>query len=449
MKYVRFYICTSIFSLKYFPIHSSKVRVGRPSKFNITKINKEGKSFDENKSNYPRHQHKLNSNNDDTDMKKIEEFIWEGLEEDWNRLLSPKNRTHTERPGMYRIIGGSIVSKPEERYPYMASILNSRRIDYGRLRVWHVCGGSLIAPDIVLGAAHCAGDVADYVQLGRSQSGTNIDEIETFRIVDQIYHPDWDRRLFYQDMVLFKIDRESRRNPIKLSTDNRDNILKQFGKISKILGWGKTSLYGDPSPYLREAEVSYIPHEECTGNKYSYGEVIKENAMMCFAADGKDACQGDSGGPLIQVDKSHKNDPKYDVQIGVISWGVDCAHKRYPGVYAKLDFDWIERTICDRFRGLSRSNCQNGEKLYSDKDLMLEIDEGETHFVDQRVCEDLKDDEWFHRDWDMFAWNCPKVKRWWWYACRHYNKECPISCCGHVSNCDSNTGSCLDPTFYI
>lgn len=432
MKYIGIYLCYSILCFHYKSIHSSNIRFGRSKRYNITG------SVERNLLDV---RGKTNSNND---MNR--EFVWEGIEEDWNRMLSPKNRTHLKLPGRYRIIGGSVVSKPDERYPYMVSILNSRKIDYGRLRVWHVCGGSLIAPNIILGAAHCAGNVADYVQLGRSHDGVYRNEIETFRIIEQIYHPEWDRRLFYQDIVLFKIDGESRRNPIKLSDDNSDDILNQFGKRSMILGWGKTTLYGDPSPHLREAEVSYISHKECTGKKYSYGSVIKENAMMCFAADGKDACQGDSGGPLIQVDKDHSDDPSYDVQIGVISWGVDCAHKRYPGVYAKLDFDWIERTTCDPVSGLSRIHCKSGGKLYSGED--IDIEEEDTVIIDEGLCDDMKEDEWFHRDWDMFAWNCPKVRRWWWYACRYYSKECPSSCCGDKSNCDPSTGLCYESMLF-
>ncbi len=45
-----------------------------------------------------------------------------------------------------RIIGGAMVESPE-RFPYYVSLVNGQYA--------HVCGGSLIAPDIVLTAAHC------------------------------------------------------------------------------------------------------------------------------------------------------------------------------------------------------------------------------------------------------------------------------------------------------
>lgn len=45
-----------------------------------------------------------------------------------------------------RIVGGEYVGS-SERYPYFVAFLDSK---YS-----HVCGGSLIAPDAVLTAAHC------------------------------------------------------------------------------------------------------------------------------------------------------------------------------------------------------------------------------------------------------------------------------------------------------
>ena len=57
----------------------------------------------------------------------------------------------------------------------------------------------------------------------------------------------------------------------------------------------------------------------------------------------KDSCQGDSGGPLVIRSDSG------DMQVGVVSWGIGCAHDDFPGVYARLSsvYDWIRKNVCE------------------------------------------------------------------------------------------------------
>lgn len=378
-----------------------------------------------------------------------------------NRSLPAKSRkkkeiktTQLDRPMLARIVGGSTVSD-QNRYPYMASILNSRRYVNGNLHVWHVCGGSLIAPNIVLGAAHCAGHISDYVQLGKlnidgtsssyifSSSATSEEDIETYRIVEQVVHPRWNRRTFFQDMVLYKLDGKSTKQPVRIlpsnekrSDDAYEKMMLDPNKINTILGWGKTKYNGNPSQILREAQVDYITHDSCVSSTYSYGNMISESSMMCFAARGTDACHGDSGGPLVQIDENHMNDPRYDTQIGVISWGVDCAHIRYPGVYAKTDFDWIEDAICNP-KGLSPESCAGNGQLYETDEIDFDDDNSiipkeEVEEVD--LCQNID-------EWNYLGWNCAKVCQWWMYACWYFSEYCPEACCPG-NKCNPYTGTC-------
>ena len=74
-----------------------------------------------------------------------------------------------------------------------------------------------------------------------------------------------------------------------------------------------------------------------------YHNEITEN-MMCAKDDSEDACQGDSGGPLVIRQSSGD-----DLQVGVVSWGISCAHKDFPGVYARVSsqYDWIRQNVCE------------------------------------------------------------------------------------------------------
>ena len=52
-----------------------------------------------------------------------------------------------------------------------------------------------------------------------------------------------------------------------------------------------------------------------------------------------------SGGPLIVPGSSASQ----DILIGVTSWGIGCATRVFPGVFARVSraYDWIAETVCE------------------------------------------------------------------------------------------------------
>ncbi|XP_043482802.1 trypsin-1-like [Leptopilina heterotoma] len=105
-----------------------------------------------------------------------------------------------------------------------------------------------------------------------------------------------------------------------------------------VTGWGYTSPGGPGSDKLRAVSVPKVDLKKCQ-NIYSFGQMKLREGEICYGVnkrrDVRDKCQGDSGGALINSDK---------VEIGVVSWGVDCGTKGYPGVYTDVLYfrDWIK-----------------------------------------------------------------------------------------------------------
>ena len=102
---------------------------------------------------------------------------------------------------------------------------------------------------------------------------------------------------------------------------------------------------------LLKVDLEMLSMQSCRED-YKYPADWITSRMMCtFALVGnktegikcdscnfqnQDACQGDSGGPLVW-ENTDRN--RYEL-IGVVSWGVGCASKNHPGVFAKLSYFW-------------------------------------------------------------------------------------------------------------
>lgn len=235
-----------------------------------------------------------------------------------------------------RIFGGS--DAQYKRYPYLAHIYN----DDGR----PFCAGTLITPDTILSAGHCADEDSTpvYAIIGKHsrenyQSESGVEKIDIKKV---IIHPDhrdgfdWINDHILNDMVILKLKSASKITPVKV---NLNPSVPNLGneKTLRVMGWGVTSYDKDRPDELQFADVDYIPNSICETSKgkikptstyaRSYYGYITED-MMCAARPGQDACSGDSGGPLILPG----NTAREDVQVGVVSWGYGCASANFPGV---------------------------------------------------------------------------------------------------------------------
>ncbi len=241
--------------------------------------------------------------------------------------------------GSARIIGGD--PAVEDRYPYAVSLSD----DLG-----HFCGGSLIARDVVLTAAHCdeKGEGQYKAVVGRHAHTDNDGQELSVKLA--LPHPNYDAYATDKDFLLIFLNDAASDN-INIVRLNSDADTPNVSAPVTVMGWGDI----DPTDAgqvlaseLMEVEVNVISNEECDssdGSSGSYKDSITNN-MLCAREEGggEDSCQGDSGGPLVIKGANASG----DVQVGVVSWGIGCASKDYPGVYARVSaqYEWIRSEVC-------------------------------------------------------------------------------------------------------
>jgi len=246
-----------------------------------------------------------------------------------------------------RIINGDVVTQLN-KYPFMASLTatDSAGTDY------HICGGSLIAPDLFITAAHCGIPSLKEIQIGRQDLSEPEDSAANYesymiRPDGQVPHPTYQNPNIaftdFNDYMIVKVFGLSQVEPVRLNLDD-PLTPRQADQQFTVMGWGRTvqdATKGPPSVNrLREVTVDYFTHNKCAE---FWGGVT--DSFICAADfdEGEDSCTGDSGGPLI-ID----NGALPALQVGIVSLGEAVCASTKPALYSRISHasDWIRRTVC-------------------------------------------------------------------------------------------------------
>ncbi|XP_075462192.1 chymotrypsin-C-like [Ascaphus truei] len=244
----------------------------------------------------------------------------------------------SNQPNVSRVVGGEDVNP--NSWPWQISLQYSASSGWG-----HTCGGTLIAPNWVLTAAHCISSGRIYrVVLGKH----NLKEEEAGSVIISpekiIVHENWNSFLIVNDIALIKLAQAVEvTEAVQPSCLPPNGVLLAQDSPCFVTGWGRLYTNGPIADNLQQALLPVVDHATCTLRDW-WGSQVKAN-MLCAGGDGVvSGCNGDSGGPLNCQTASGT----WEVH-GIVSFGsgLSCNYVKKPTVFTRVSayIDWINQKI--------------------------------------------------------------------------------------------------------